>query len=83
MALTVGNLQPEDMPPQLDFKDCNVTGLPDLPRSYTHADLIRRLVLRGKYEGDSTARLLIQVSDGQKLYQPAERKDNRCSLIVG
>ena len=64
------------MPPQLDFDDHNVQDLNImLPPAYTHTEFFRKLVLRGKADASEPNRILVDVKEGQKLYQPAERMD--------
>ena len=68
IAMCKGSVDREDLPPQITFSDHNVADLPALPRGYTHTDFLRRLVLRGKYEDETRTSLMIQVADGQRLY---------------
>ena len=63
------------MPPQLEFADHNVQDLNTvLPVAYTHTEFFRKLVLRGKPDANEVHRILVDVKEGQKLYQQAERR---------
>ena len=80
IAMCKGSVDDADLPPQVSFSDVNVPDLPALPRGYTHTDFLRRFVLRGKYEDETRTSLLVQITDGQKLYQPRHKKATRCIM---
>ena len=57
------------------FYDHNVQDLNImLPSAYTHTEFFRKLVLRGKPDANEAHRILVDVKEGQKLYQQAERR---------
>ena len=63
------------MPPQVEFADHNVPDLNTmLPAAYTHTEFFRKFVGRGKPDPNDPSRILVEVKEGQKLYQPADRK---------
>ena len=56
------------------FYDHNVQDLNImLPSAYTHTEFFRKLVLRGKTDANEPNRILVDVKEGQKLYQPSQR----------
>ena len=77
-----GTVESEDLPPQITFSDTNIADLTALPRGYTHTDFLRRFVLRGKYEDETHASLVIIVADGQRLYHAYKKARPRIVLFV-
>ena len=78
-----GSVEGEDLPPQITFSDTNISDLTALPRGYTHTDFLRRLVLRGKYEDETTrTALVVLVADGQRLYNHYKKAVHIVVLFV-